>query len=376
MTSGASTPSHIIEKVYDLLQKRENRFMEFSNKTIPLIDQSIKEFFTDLEKNSRFAIMKDLIRSTGEYCLRSGKRVRPLLLILSYLGFKGEKKDLSKIIDLAACVEIMHSFLLIHDDIMDRASLRRGAKSMHVICEEKFRKITHNDRIGEDVALVLGDILFAEVIGRIAGSRIDLKTKNSFLKVFSSCYSLTGWGQILDSIYSSLKELTVNSKVPENISQFKTAYYTVFYPVYMGYILTGKKSERMRESIEKFAIPLGVGFQIRDDIIGIFGDKHKTGKSVISDITEGKFTQLINMTLKNLSEKKKREFIQTFVKKKKKSDDIKKIKDMILQSNARQKCSQLMDDLFKKAQSKLQLLKSTKEMREVLTDLITYLQKV
>lgn len=376
ITSGASTPKHIIDKTFENLAKLMNQFRNFSAYFIPLIDSFIMSFFNYKEEDFSFKLRKTLSSELKEYCLRPGKRVRPLLMILSYLAFKGETNKLKEIIRLAAGIEIMHSFLLIHDDIMDRAPLRRGGKSLHVICQELFSKKTFNNRIGEDVALVLGDIIFADVINWIADSGIDLKIKNSFLKVFSHCYSITGWGQILDSIYSLPKKIKISVAIPERINKFKTAYYTLFYPMYMGYILTGKNNKDIIDKLKKFAIPVGIGFQIRDDIISIFGDQFKTGKSDISDIIDGKHTILIYNTMNLLSKNKQKEFTKLFLKRKKTQSDIKKIKNMIIECGAFDKCLSTMDRLFKQALKQLDMLSLPSAQKNVLNDLIEYLRKI
>lgn len=378
VTSGASTPLNIIDKTLQLLQKSHNKFKLFSKRYIPLIEGSIGDFFSRIpvrDKEFSFNVKTELSEELKKYCSRPGKRIRPLLLILSYIGFKGDE-GLKEVIKLAAGVEIMHSFLLIHDDIIDRAPMRRGGKSLHLICKEKFCMNTFNEKIGDDVALVLGDILFAEVIALIAEVRLNLDVKNYFLKIFSLCYSKTGWGQILDSIYSYPKKLKMNFQITENINKFKTAYYTVYYPMLMGYILTGKKKSNLINKIKHFALPLGIGFQIRDDIIGTFGSQFKTGKSDISDIVEGKFTLLINNTLQMLGKKEKEQFTGLFLKKRKTKTEINKIKEKIIQSGAFDKSYNTMQDLFKKALEQLQYLNFSSQYKVILLDLINYLKEV
>ncbi len=378
VTSGASTPQYIIDRTIKMIKQATNKFKLFSKKWIPLIDKTISEFFSKKDREIELNLTNNLLEELKKFCLRPGKRLRPLLLILSYIGFSnaGQEKQYKDILNLAAGVELMHSFLLIHDDIIDKAEMRRGDKSFHIICKEKFKNQTYNKRIGEDIALVIGDILFSMVLKIIAKSRVNLKIKNLFLENFSKCYELTGWGQILDSISSHSKKIKTNIKISYKISTYKTAYYTIFYPMLMGYILTGKNNPKTIKKIKDFALPFGIGFQIRDDVLGIFGDKFKTGKSDISDIIEAKFTLLVNTVLNLLKGKNRAGFIKLFYKEKKSSQDIEKIKNIMQKSGCLEKSLKEINQLFNRASENLNKLNIGKNEKEILNDLINNLKRV
>ena len=376
ITSGASTPGYIIEKTIKELKEKTSQFKIFSNKYIPLIDRQIEKYFIKDSEKADLPVIKGLKNDLKEFCLRPGKRIRPLLLILTYSTFAGlsEKKKFQEVLKIASAIELMHSFLLIHDDIIDRAKMRRGKKSFHLICREKFKTRTFNPAIGEDVALVMGDNLFFNVIHIIAQSRFNLNIKDEFLKLFSQCYETTCWGQIMDSIYSRQKKLKADQRSARFISTFKTAYYTIFYPMVMGYILTGQNNHEIIKKIKDFALPLGLAFQIRDDILGIFGSSQATGKSDISDIVEGKFTLLINTVLKQLKHRKKEDFKRLFSKEKKSINDIKRIKDIIQKNGVLEKLKQEMEGLFKEALKNLKRLNIKQETNHILEDLIDKLR--
>lgn len=375
VTSGASAPQNIIEKSVQIIKLHSNSFIRFSNQFIPKIDSAIQKYFENKKFPPELNFALNISEAIKSFTLRKGKRIRPLLLLLSYSGFNKNSSTLNKeIIKIAAAIEMMHSFLLIHDDIMDGSNTRRGADSFHILMNKYYGNITYNQNIGKDIALVAGDIIFAEVIGIIASSKIDNEIKNRFLKYFSECYSLTGWGQILDSLSSMLKQVRSNSKVALNVSTLKTAYYTIFYPMVMGYILVGGKSLNIINSLQEFAIPLGIAFQIRDDILGTFGNRDKTGKSNISDITEGKLTILISETLRILKGDKKSQFLYLFSKPKKSLKEINQIKQIIKESNAFEISTKRMNRLFAKAEERLNDIKINKESKYVLSDLIDLLK--
>jgi len=376
ISSGASTPEYLIREVFKIANEKMNKFLQFSSKYIPLIDEDIKFYFKEKKNNNNNVYReKEFLNILEEFCLRPGKRLRPLLLLLGYTGFrKKQGKIEKKIVKIAASIELMHSFLLIHDDIMDNSDLRRGGLSLHKMFEKRYSSYTYNKEIGKEIALVVGDILFANVIEFIAKIPLDKDIKNRFLSYFGRCYALTGYGQILDSLATQPKEMPLDENILISISKYKTAYYTIFYPLSMGYILGGGKNNNIIFQLEKFAIPLGIGFQIRDDILSIFGDKLKTGKSDVSDIRDSKYTLLIHKTYSLLKGRVKKEFLNLFNTKKKTEKEIYRIKKIIEESGALKESITEMKKMFKKSLQILDNLNMNKEEKEILKDLINYLE--
>ena len=146
-------------------------FEKFSEYYIPEIDSFINSYFKQKSDKKTYVFMKEMYSDLNDYCRRKGKRIRPLILIIAYNGYRKGKKNRKEIIKLAAVVEIMHSFLLIQDDVIDRSLIRRGEKSLHVLCREKYSSITHNKNIGNDVALIQADVLFACAVDIICNSK-------------------------------------------------------------------------------------------------------------------------------------------------------------------------------------------------------------
>ncbi len=298
------------------MKKRDNCrdiFRDFSAEIVPGIDLFIKNFFQRKIFEAEYDFMKEILGFIEEYCLRDGKRIRPLLLLNSYSGYRKGFKKQSEIIKLGAVVELMHSLLLIQDDIIDRSDLRRGGKSMHVLLGERYSNLTSNPLIGQDIAAVTADILFSCSIEIISGTDIKHDIKNRFLDVFSRTYEKTAWGQILDSMNSMPKTIDPTSDAPMHISLMKTAYYTMVYPMVMGYVLSGERNRNEMSKIEAFGVPLGIAFQVRDDLLGVFGVEKDTGKPNDSDIIEGKMTLLVQNTLLKLSEGEREKFMKIFL---------------------------------------------------------------
>ncbi|MFA5518575.1 MAG: polyprenyl synthetase family protein, partial [Spirochaetota bacterium] len=248
------------EKTDSIYSLAYNLFFE---KYSVMIDSYINDFYREKIKGAESDYTKELYEVILEYCLRDGKRIRPMLLVNSYLGYRKGFKKIKEIIKFAAAVELMHSFLLIQDDIIDKSETRRGGEAMHLLLQKKYLPGTGINTIGADVAIVLADVIFSNVIEIISRADVRLVDKNRFLSVFSGTYEKTAWGQILDSLSSMPKKADIESNIPLRISLMKTAFYTIAYPMTMGYVLAGESKKSEMKRIEEFALPLGIAFQIR-----------------------------------------------------------------------------------------------------------------
>jgi geranylgeranyl diphosphate synthase type I len=310
-----------------------SRFRRFSGRYIPRIDASMRDFFNKKILDARLPVIREMYALLAEYCMREGKRVRPLVMLLACFGY-GEEKNADDIVPIAAVLEMMHSFLLIQDDIIDRSDLRRGGQSLHLLCGRRYGGGSHNREIGSDIALILADVLFAGALKIIYESNVPHLAKNRFMSIFSDTYEITAWGQILDILNSRARRIVSPGETALQIATMKTAYYTVYYPMLMGYALAGKNSGRERTLIRDFSLPLGLAFQIRDDILGVFGKEKATGKPSDSDIIEGKITLLVDGVLERLDRRERGLFISLFTKSKKEKRDIEKIRSIIEESGS------------------------------------------
>lgn len=310
----------------------KNPFAAFSDRHVPLIDRVIKKHFDGKVRASR-GLLRAINADLGEYCLRDGKRVRPLLLLLGYRGYCREGARPGEMAKLAASLELMHSFLLIQDDIIDRSDLRRGKKTLHVTAGGKFSSYTHNSRVGSDVALVMADMLMTGSLEIIAGANIDSKIKDRFLRIFAETYERTAYGQILDILYSRPRKFD-NPSIPWEIGVTKTAYYTMVFPLLMGHLLAGGTGKKEEKRIRDFALPLGLAFQVRDDILGVFGRDERTGKPSSSDLREGKLTFLASDTLEKLTGPRRRRFMKLLGAAEKSPADIKEMRRFMLEAGA------------------------------------------
>lgn len=332
----------------------KNSFDEFSKKFIPQIDAEMVRLFEGKISSAK-GLHRELYRDLKEYCTRPGKRIRPLIFLAGYREYSGGGKQAREAVKIAAALELMHSFLLIQDDIIDRAALRRGKPALHVAAGKKYARYSKNPSIGGDVAIVMADILFAVALELVAEAKFGGAQKDAFLRLFAETYARTAYGQILDVLYSRPKSLPP-AGIAGEISSEKTAYYTVVYPLLMGYALSGGTDKKEMERIHDFALPLGMAFQVRDDILGVYGKSESTGKSSDSDIEEGKLTMLVAHAIQELKPPDARRFIALLSSSPKNARQIRGIRKVMKDVGAFENSVHRLEELISLARVKLHRL--------------------
>lgn len=211
--------------------------------------------------------------------LRGGKRIRAALLIHGAALFDSAAENRTAVIDSAAALELMHTYFLIHDDIMDHDEIRRGGPAVHFALGRRF----DNPDLGVGLGILAGDLASA-LAGFLMGA-LELETTEyrRLARYWATMH--------LDVIHGQTLDVLGNADACE-VARHKTASYTTVGPLVAGSILGGA-TNRESEHIAAIAVPLGVAFQLRDDMIGVFGNSRTTGKPVGSDLKRGKKTLLI-----------------------------------------------------------------------------------
>jgi geranylgeranyl diphosphate synthase type I len=255
------------------------------------IEKSLRSYLRDLNKTySLNKISPLLAEKIKDFVLRPGKRVRPILFVLGYLAFA--KKEARGLYQAAISIELLHDFMLIHDDIIDKSDTRRGKPSMHKMLNNYLKDKKNIKFSGEDLSLVLGDIVYASAIKTFLLINEEPQRKEKALKKFIDAAFYTGCGEFIELI-SGIKNIeNITKDDIYKIYDFKTAYYTFAYPLSIGATLAGAKESDINK-IFQYGLYLGRAFQIKDDILGIFGNEAKIGKSTLTDLQEAKKTLLI-----------------------------------------------------------------------------------
>lgn len=257
-----------------------------------------------------FAVAPVMLDHLRELTLRGGKRVRPALFEMVSLGLAGERAGSTRDRQLVgvAC-ELMQTSLLILDDIMDEAALRRGKQTLH---HAYARHASHApERYGESMATLAGvaaGYLGVEVLRRT--SYADA-AKLEAIGLYSQVMMHEAFGQGLDITLTEQKEQT-ELEILE-MYRYKTARYTTEMPLEFAGILTGQP-EPVRQHLGRLGQSLGIAFQIQDDIIGVFGEERAIGKSSLSDIAEGKRTLLYHKAMEILNGRERKIFLDLYGK--------------------------------------------------------------
>ncbi len=329
----------------DLLQSELTSFLA-------VYEQYATAYFANKVKETAkySSLVSDFYKKLADFS-QGGKKLRAFFV---WLGYQiGGGKELSKILPISLAFEMTQNFLLIHDDIMDNSTLRRGKLTIHKAYEKKFGR-----HYGESMAILLGDIASIEVYEIINGSNFSDELKVSCQRLFAKILLETAYGQGLDIEYS-FKKPTFEQIM--QIADLKAARYSVIAPLTIGASLAGAGEEQL-EVLAKYGASIGLAFQLADDILGVFGEEETLGKSVLSDMREGKNTLLIHKT-KQLSGEK-----QTIDKiwgnNKATAADLNKIKMIIEESGALVWCLDQNRKLAAKA--KIQAKKITTDRKLVI----------
>lgn len=242
---------------------------------------------------------------------KGGKRLRPLFAFWGFLG-AGGTKDSTDIVRLGVALELFQAAALIHDDIIDNSDTRRGQPSVHKRFEAQHQKLGlagSAAAYGSASAILAGDLCLS--LSEECFSEIENLPKEARV-IFNRMRTQVMAGQYLDVLEESAGpsyDPTEAVKRARTIVRFKSAKYSTENPFLLGGALAGANGELL-ESYSAFALPLGEAFQLRDDVLGVFGDAEVTGKPTGGDLLEGKRTELIAHALL-LSTDEEREFIQS-----------------------------------------------------------------
>ena len=220
--------------------------------------------------------------------LSGGKRLRPAFCHWGYVAAGGDPND-QIVADAGAAFELMHAFALFHDDVMDDAASRRGEPTTHVVFAERHRSggwSGESRRFGEGVAILIGDLAFVYADRLLAG------TNPTAWEIWNELRIELNVGQVLD-ILGSVRGVRDVAQA-ERICRYKSGKYTIERPLHLGAALVSpERFAALATPLSAYGLPLGDAFQMRDDVMGAFGDVADTGKPVGGDLREGKPTPLL-----------------------------------------------------------------------------------
>ncbi len=299
-------------------------------------------------------MVNELVQAASDFTLRGGKRLRALLVLLGYWS-REWGRDLEKILPVMAGIEFLQSYLLVHDDIMDQDTLRRGGPTLHVWFERQCRErnlLGDCRHYGVSQAITAGDYLEALAIASITSAPLPPETIRVLVERYSRGLRMVAYGQFLD-VHLSYKPLDqVSEDDVLRVHELKTASYTVELPLHLGVIASNPRDHELSNIYTRYSRPAGIAFQLRDDIIGLYGDPRVTGKPMGSDVREKKKTLLIIKAYELAGEDDRRFLREIYDVRRREEiteDDIKRVQDIVRETGSLGYNEELINKLYSEA---------------------------
>ncbi|OJF12734.1 polyprenyl synthetase family protein [Couchioplanes caeruleus] len=244
--------------------------------------------------------LTDVADALEAFVLRGGKRLRPAF---AYWGYRGAGAiDSDQVVAAVAALELVQASALIHDDLMDRSDTRRGEPSVHKRFAARHAAAAWNgsaETFGDNAAVLLGDLALVWSDELLHGSGVACGDLARARPVFDEMRTEVTVGQYLDVLTPVTGDTSLAHA--SKVARYKSAKYTVERPLLLGAALAGA-GPALSAAYSGFGLPLGEAFQLRDDVLGVFGDPDRTGKPAGDDLREGKRTYLIAAACESVSE--------------------------------------------------------------------------
>lgn len=243
----------------------------------------------ELERWSSFDVdLAEPFAEIGRLVLSGGKRLRPAFAHWGFVAAGGDPDD-QMVVNAGAAFELMHAFALFHDDVMDDAASRRGSPTTHTVFAQHHADggwAGESRRFGEGVAILVGDLAFVYADQLLTGIGPEAWAIWNELRIELNV------GQVLDIVGGARHDRRQDKA--ERICRYKSGKYTIERPLHLGAVMaTPQRADQLLPVLSAYGLPLGDAFQMRDDVMGAFGDASLTGKPVGGDLREGKPTPLL-----------------------------------------------------------------------------------
>ena len=295
-----------------------------------------------------------------------GKRLRPAFCHWGFVGAGGDPES-STSLDTGAALELLHAFALFHDDIMDGSLTRRGAAVTHEVFAERHRTSGGSGearRYGEGIAILVGDLAF------VYSDQLMGDAPRAAREIWHELRIELNIGQLLDLIGTSNNER--RRYKTERICRYKSGKYTIERPLHLGAMLAApERQQELLPLLSAYGLPLGDAFQMRDDVMGAFGDTALTGKPVGDDLREGKPTPLMAIAVERANtsqltvlEKVGRDSLS--------DEDVRRAQEAIRESGALDEMETLIGSLTDQAIESLKVLPFLDSAKQELESLAHY----
>lgn len=333
---------------------------------LDLIQRQLSEFCAG-RREEFGAISPDLIPVVDytNSLLMGGKRFRALFCYWAWaavldatesdLRLTGEQRDQSAeaLVGIGSALEMFHAAALVHDDLLDQSDTRRGAPAIHKRFESLHQEsgwAGSSERFGVAGSVLVGDLmlgwsseLFGQALLKSPNPRVEANCRDEFSRMRVEVMA----GQYLDIVEENATQTRPASEAvgrANRVMLYKSAKYSIEAPLLIGAAFAGAEPDLLR-GFSAFGIPLGMAFQLRDDILGVFGDPAVTGKPAGDDLREGKRTVLVGLTRETLSDSVGKIFDELLVSRDLTNDQIAFLQQTIRGSGALAKSERMLEEL-------------------------------
>ena len=348
--------------------------------------EECKESITDVNNNfidntdNKLVVdaTKELIRMN-----KDGKFIRAALIALGYYS-KNLSSDNKEYLPLATAYETFQTSILIHDDIIDNADLRRGKITIPKSYSNEFEKSNNNSKdfnqrkthIANSLGICIGDLGFYLASKILISNYRDNPNFDRLLNLYNTIVINTIKGEIIDVLLPFNEQYCNVPRTTEDdvmeIYRLKTAWYSIIGPFSLGMVLANYSDEEIKK-MQELLYNLGIGFQIKDDILGIFGDEKELGKSASSDVSEFKQTILYSYIAQNNPEELEN-LHKYYGVEGLKEEEMNNVKDIFTRTGARKYATDMMKSMFNETRKTLaNITFINEEYKQIISGFITYL---
>jgi geranylgeranyl diphosphate synthase type I len=306
----------------------------------------------------------EVLQALSDFVLCGGKRLRPAFCHWAFVGAGGDPDD-GLVVDAGAALELLHAFALVHDDVMDGSTLRRGRTTVHLAFAARHRAGNWRGearRFGDGVAILVGDLALVYADLLLAGA------PPAAVDVFNELRIELNIGQYMD--VAGTAQGRSDQATARRIACYKSGKYTVERPLHLGAALAGRFDE-LAGPLTAYGLPLGEAFQLRDDLLGVFGQPAVTGKPVGEDLRDGKPTPLLAIAASR-TEGAASQLLDRVGAADLSEDEVGALQDLFVEVGAREETEQLIESLVGRAIAAIEAAPLSRPARSALTALAGY----
>lgn len=340
---------------------------EEKQKVSDFLDDYLEEW-EDLEPDA--SRWRSDIKERMKEMVKGGKIVRGALVMKTNDFYSGRNEE--DAMKIAGAIELLHTGLLMHDDIIDRDNFRRGiptfSKQYRELAEEE--KVDQEEHFGTGMGITAGDIAFFMGQGLISKIDADPEIRREITELVFSEFSAVGLAEQID-IYSGYSRKEISEDEIMRLYRDKTARYTFSLPMKAGALLAGVDEDEI-ERLYHLGEKIGIIFQLRDDELGIFGEEEETGKTLGSDLEENKKTLLRLRLLDRLPEDEAEELKDKLQEGELSRGEKEEIREMMIDLGVREDVEDEMEDLASEAREDLEELDAPEDFKDFLDSLIDF----